>query len=145
MPPGGGQPQLGVPSGIGPATQQTGQQGMEMEARIAVNFLANQLVQLVARLGPGSQLGSAVHKAAGVLAKAVPPGSIPPGAEVALVQKLMAAAKQNQANVAAMRQQPGGVGAGGPQAGMPPAPPMPRPPPMPPQFGGMGGGTSPGA
>ena len=114
-----------------------------MEARIAVNFLANQLVQLVARLGPGSQLGSAVHKAAGILAKAVPPGSIPPGAEVALVQKLMAAAKQNQANVAAMRQQPGGAAAGGPQAGMS-APPMPRPPSMPPQFGGMGGGTSPG-
>lgn len=114
-----------------------------MEARIVVNFLANQMVQLVARLGPGSELGSAIHRAAGVLAKAVPPGSIPPGAEVALLQKLMMAQKQNQANVAAMRQQPGGVAAGGQQAGMPPAPPMPRPPPMPPSFGGMGGGTSP--
>lgn len=142
-PPGAGQPQFGQPTGISPATQQTGQQGAEMEARIVVNFLANQMVQLVARLGPGSELGSAIHRAAGVLAKAVPPGSIPPGAEVALLQKLMMAQKQNQANVAAMRQQPGGVAAGGQQAGMPPAPPMPRPPPMPPSFGGMGGGTSP--
>ena len=116
-----------------------------MEGRVLVNLLANQLMLLVAKLGPGSKLGSAVHKAAGVLSQAVPPGSIPPGADVALVEKMMSAMRQNQANVAAMRQQPGGVGAGGQQAGMPPAPPMPRPPPMPPQFGGMGGGTSPAA
>lgn len=141
--PGGSQPAYGMPTGISPATQQTGQQGLEMEARIGVNFLANQLVQLSARLGPGSELGAALHKAAGVLAKAVPPGSIPPGAEMALLHKMMMASKQNQANVAAMRQMPGGAAAGGAQPGMPP-PPTPRPPSMPQMFG-AGGGTSPGA
>ena len=140
--PSGSQPAYGMPTGISPATQQTGQQGLEMEARIGVNFLANQLVQLSARLGPGSQLGAALHKAAGVLAKAVPPGSIPPEAEQALMQKLILAAKQNHANVAAMRQMPGGQSAGGDQPGMP-TPPTPRPPQMPQMFG-AGGGTSPG-
>jgi hypothetical protein len=132
-----------MPTGISPATQQTGQQGVEMEARIAVNFLANQLVQLSARLGPGSELGTALHKAAGTLAKAVPPGSIPPGAEMALLHKMMMAAKQNQTNIAAMRQMPGGAAAGGQQAGMP-TPPTPRPPQVPQMFG-AGGGTSPQA
>jgi hypothetical protein len=114
-----------------------------MEARIGVNFLANQLVQLSARLGPGSQLGAALHRAAGVLAKAVPPGSIPPGAEMALLHKMMMAARQNQTNIAAMRQMPGGAAAGGPQAGMG-VPPTPRPP-MTPQMFGAGGGTAPQA
>ena len=110
--------------------QNAGQQGLEMEARIGVSFLANQLAQFAGRLGIQSDLGKALHHAAGILAKAVPPGSVPPGAEQAFLQKLMLAARQNQANVAAMRQQ--GGGAGGPQAGMQ-QPPVPRPP------GGAGG------
>jgi hypothetical protein len=114
-----------------------------MEARIGVNFLANQLIQLSARLGPGSELGTALHKASAILAKAVPPGSIPPGAEMALIHKMMMAAKQNQANVAAMRQMPGGAAAGGAPAGIS-TPPTPRPP-MQPQMFGAGGGTSPQA
>ena len=138
--PPGSQPAYGMPTGISPASQETGQQGLEMEARIGANFLANQLVQLSARLGPGSSLGAALHRAAGVLAKAVPPGSIPPGAEMALIHKIMLAAKQNQANVAAMRQMPGGQAAGGAQAGMP-TPPTPKPPQMPQMFG-AGGGAS---
>jgi hypothetical protein len=62
---------------------------------------------------------------------------------MALLHKMMMAAKQNQANVAAMRQMPGGAQAGGPQAGMTP-PPTPRPPMMPQMFG-SGGGTAPQA
>jgi hypothetical protein len=108
-----------------------------MEARIGVNFLANQLAQMAGRLGIGSELGSALHKAAGILSKAVPPGSIPPGAEVALMQKMQMAMRQNQANVAAMRQMPGGQNAGGGQAGIQP-PPTPRPPQMPQMIGGGG-------
>lgn len=102
-----------------------------MEARVGVSFLANQLAQMAGRLGIHNELGSALHKAAGILAKAVPPGSVPPGAEQAMIQKLMMAARQNQANVAAMRQAGGGGGPGpAQQAGMAP-PPMPRPPTMP--------------
>ena len=49
----------------------------------------------------------------------------------AMIQKLMMAARQNQANVAAMRQAGGGGGPGpAQQAGMT-APPTPRPPTMP--------------
>lgn len=114
-----------------------------MEARIGVSFIANQLVQLAGKLGIGSELGSVAHKAAGILAKAVPPGSIPPGAEVALLQKIMAAARQNQGNVAAMRQMGGGAAAGGPQPGMQP-PSMPRPPQVP-QMLGTGSQMSPAA
>ena len=104
--------------------QNAGQQGLEMEARIGVSFLANQLAQFAGRLGIQSDLGKALHHAAGILAQAVPPGSVPPGAEQAFLQKLMLAARQNQANVAAMRQQ----GAGGPPQAGAPAAPVPRPP-----------------
>jgi len=55
---------------------------------------------------------------------------------------MMLAARQNQANVAAMRQMPGGAAAGGAPAGIS-TPPTPRPP-MTPQMFGAGGGTSPG-
>lgn len=99
-----------------------------MEARIAVNFLANRLTEMAGKLGITSELGKAMHKAAGILAKAVPPGSIPPGAEVAQAQKMQMAGRQNAANIAAMRQS----GAGGAPGG---APPVPRPPVMPQQPG----------
>ena len=52
--------------------------------------------------------------------------------------KLAMAFRQNQSNIAAMRQQPGGAAAGGPQAGMPP-PPVPRPPAGAPGTGGPRG------
>ena len=120
----------------------TGNQGQEMEARVAVSFLANKLTEMAGKLCLHNELGAAMHKAAGILAKAVPPGSIPPGAEMALLHNMMLAQKQNSANVAAMRQMPGGQGAGGDQAGMP-TPQAPRPPQMPQMFG-AGGGTSPG-
>lgn len=93
-----------------------------MEARIAVNFLANRLTELAGRLGLHSELGKALHKAAGILAKAVPAGSVPQGAEVAQLQRIMQSGRQNAANVAAMRQ---GGGGGSPAAA---PPPMPRPP-----------------
>lgn len=102
--------------------QPTGNQGTEMEARIAVNFLANRLTELAGRLGLHSELGKALHKAAGILAKAVPAGSVPQGAEVAQLQRIMQSGRQNAANVAAMRQ---GGGGGSPAAA---PPPMPRPP-----------------
>jgi hypothetical protein len=108
--------------------QDTGNQGAEMEARVAVNFLANRLTELAGRLGLGSELGNALHKAAGILARAVPKGSIPPGAEVAQIQRIMQSQRQNAANLAAMRQQAGNPPAGGAPGGMPATPPMPRPP-----------------
>jgi hypothetical protein len=102
-----------------------------LEGKVAVSMLAKQLDQVAARLGFNSQLGSVVQKAAGLLAKAVPPGTVPPGAEQALLQKLFMAQKQNAANVAQMRQgaQPGAGGAGA-MPGMA-APQAPRPPTMP--------------
>ena len=111
--------------------QDTGNQGAEMEARVAVNFLANRLTELAGRLGLGSELGNALHKAAGILARAVPKGSIPQGAEVAQMQRLAMAQRQNAANLAAMRQQAGGAAPGGAPGGMPTPPPTPRPPGMP--------------
>jgi hypothetical protein len=108
--------------------QDTGNQGAEMEARVAVNFLANRLTELAGRLGLGSELGNALHKAAGILARAVPKGSIPQGAEVAQLQRLAQAQRQNAANLAAMRQQAGGAPPGGAPGGMPQPPPTPRPP-----------------
>jgi hypothetical protein len=106
----------------------TGNQGAEMEARVAVNFLANRLTELAGRLGLGSELGNALHKAAGILARAVPKGSIPQGAEVAQIQRIMQSQRQNAANLAAMRQNAGGAPAGGAPGGMPPTPQVPRPP-----------------
>lgn len=100
-----------------------------MEARVAAKFIADQLAILVARLGTTSQLGRALHQASMVISKTVPPGSIPPGAEQAMLQKFQAAQRQNAANIASMRQQ-GPPGAGGPQAGVQ-TPPTPRPPQMP--------------
>lgn len=102
---------------------ETGNQGTEMEVRIAVNFLANRLTEMAGRLGLHSELGKALHKAAGILAKAVPAGSVPQGADVAQLQRIMQSGRQNAANVAAMRQ------AGGPSGATPPQ--MPRPPGMP--------------
>lgn len=128
MPP---RPPPGAPTGISPAMQDTGNQGAEMEARVAVNFLANRLTELAGRLGLGSELGNALHKAAGILAKAVPKGSIPQGAEVAQIQRIMQSQRQNAANLAAMRQQAGGAPPGGAPGGMPATPPMPRPPAQP--------------
>jgi hypothetical protein len=111
------------PTGISPAMQGTPNQGAEMEARVAVNFLANRLTEMAGKLGLHSELGKAMHKAAGILAKAVPAGSVPQGAEVAQLQRIMQAGRQNAANVASMRQ-----GGGGP----PGAPtPVPRPPSIP--------------
>jgi hypothetical protein len=104
--------------------QATPNQGAEMEARVAVNFLANRLTELAGKLGLHSELGKALHKAAGILAKAVPPGSVPQGAEASQLQRILQSGRQNAANVAAMRQ------AGGPAPGGPPTP-APRPPGMP--------------
>ena len=106
--------------------QNTGNAGAEMEARIAINFLANRMTELAGRLGLHSELGKALHKASGILAKAVPAGSVPQGAEVAQLQRIMQSGRQNAANVAAMR---GAGGAGG-------APSVPRPPAVP-QMPGM--------
>lgn len=108
--------------------QNTGQQGAEMEARIGVSIIAQRLAEMSTKLGLSSELGKALHKAAGILAKAVPAGTIPPGADVAQAQKMGQAQRQNAANVAAMRQS----GAAAPPGG---APPMPRPPMMPQQPG----------
>lgn len=144
VPPGAANPAFGRPTGISPAAQQTGQMGVELEARIGVSFLANQLVQLAGRLGIGSELGRSLHQAAGILAKAVPPGSIPPGAENALLHKLMLAARQNQGNISAMRQMQGGRAAGGAPAGIQ-TPPTPQPPQVPQMFSGQTGATSPEA
>jgi hypothetical protein len=108
--------------------QDTGNQGAEMEARVAVNFLANRLTELAGRLGLGSELGNALHKAAGILSKAVPRGSIPEGAEVAQMQRMALQQRQNAAALAAMRQQAGGSAPGGAPGGMPTPPPTPRPP-----------------
>ena len=95
-----------------------------MQARVGVSFLANQLTQMAGRLGMGSELGRALHHAAGILSKAVPPGSIPPGAEQALMERIQLAARQGMAQQAALRQMRQG---GGPQAGVPPEA-VPRPP-----------------
>ena len=119
----GGQPPLNRPTGISPATQGAGQMGMEMQARVAVSFLANQLAMWAARLGVGSELGRALHQSAGVLSKAVPPGSIPPGAEQALMERMQLAQRQGMANQSALQQ----MRQGGPQAGVSP-PGAPRPP-----------------
>ena len=95
-----------------------------MQARVGVNFLANLLSQIASRLGVSSDLGRAVHHASGILAKAVPPGSITPGSEQALMQRIQMAQRQGQANQLALRQMQQG---GGPQAGVP-SPAVPRPP-----------------
>ena len=109
--------------------QNTGNAGAEMEARIAINFLANRMTELAGRLGLHSELGKALHKASGILAKAVPAGSVPQGAEVAQMQRIMQSGRQNAANVAAMRGAGGPPGAGG-------SPAVPRPPAVP-QMPGM--------
>lgn len=112
----------------------TGQQGTEMEARVAIGFLANRMVEMAGRLGLHSDLGKALHKAAGILSKAVPAGSIPPGSEQAQLQRILQSSRQNAANVASMRSQgasAGGMGGGG----------APRPPTIP---GGGGTGAQPG-
>lgn len=124
-------PGLQGPTGPSPAMSDTGQQGMEMEARVAIGFLANRMVEMAGRLGLHSDLGKALHKAAGILSKAVPAGSVPPGAEQAQLQRILQQSRQNAANVASMRQQ--GVPAAGGGA--------PRPPTIP---GGGGTGAQPG-
>jgi hypothetical protein len=102
-----------------------------MTVRIQVGQLANRLADLAGKLGLSSELGEALHKAAGILAKAVPRGSIPQGAEVATAQRLDQQQRQNAANVAAMRMAQGGGG----------APSTPRPPNMPGAPGVPGGGA----
>jgi len=108
--------------------QDTGNQGVEQEARVAVNILASRMTELAGRLGLGSELGNALHKAAGILAKAVPKGSITPGSEVAQMQRLALQQRQNAAALAAMRQNAGATAPGGAPGGMPTPPPTPRPP-----------------
>jgi hypothetical protein len=108
-----------------------------MEARVWVVPVANRMSELAARIGLHTELGKALHKAAGLLASAVPPDTVPAGAELAQMQKMQQALRQNAANTAAMRQtggpQPGGMpGAPGGMPGGHPA--MPRPPSIP----GMG-------
>lgn len=104
-----------------------------MESRVIAKVIADQMALLVARLGTTSELGRALHQASMVISKLVPPGSVPPEAEQAVMQKFMAAQRQNAANIAAMRRM-GGPGAGGPQAGIQ-TPPTPRPPQMPQMMG----------
>lgn len=105
-----------------------------MEARVAVSVIANKLTEFAGRIGVSSELGRAIYKAAGILAKAVPAGSIPPGAEMAQLQKLLQAGRQNAANTAAMRQA-GAPPGGGAAPGAPPS--VPRPPGMPPGMSSM--------
>lgn len=94
-----------------------------MQVRVLVPQFANMLSEMAGRIGLGSELGQALHKAAGILARAVPAESIPQGAEVAQMQRLEQQRRQNAANVAAMRGAGGGAGQG--------SPPVPRPPNMP--------------
>lgn len=93
-----------------------------MQVRVLIPQFANMLSEMAGRVGMGTEMGQALHKAAGILARAVPAESIPQGAEVAQMQRLEQQRRQNAANVAAMR------GAGGAGQGNPA---VPRPPNMP--------------
>lgn len=108
--------------------QDTGRQGLEMQARIGAANLASQLSMLAGLLGVHSQLGKALADASRILGKAIPAGSIPEGAMQAQAQKMQQMSRQNAANVGAMRQMGGGPAAAGGAPGMPPS--APRPPQM---------------
>ena len=94
-----------------------------MQARIMASMLASRMAMFSGVLGLHSELGQALNKAAQIIHKAVPPGSIPQGAEMAAAQKFDKMGRQNAANVGAMRQMGGGPAGAPPQAPRPPAMP----------------------
>jgi hypothetical protein len=98
-----------------------------MQVRVLIPKFANLLNDMATKAGITTQEGQALHKCAGILAKAVPPESVPEGGGDAQFQRMAQQDRQNQANVAAMRQSGGAGGAA----------PMPRPPNMPGAPGGV--------
>ena len=112
------------PFGGSPMTMPLPEKGMEAAALAQLGVVVKQLEKLAPMLGVTSEPGQAVYAALKTLAKHVPQGAVQPGMEQAVLQKLLAAVKQQGPQIAAMR------GAGG-LPGVPGAPGAPMPPPPP--------------
>ena len=118
----GAPPSMGPPGqppmGSSPMTMPLQQKGQEAAALAQLGVVIRQLEQLLPMLGMASEAGQAVHAALKNLSRHVPAGTVSPGLQQTVMQRLMEAAKQQGPQISAMR------GAGGPPQS-PPAPQMP--------------------
>ncbi len=108
--------------GTSPATQPTQNRGQEMKGMQKLALLVSEMPSILGMVGATSEVGQAVNKAIGLLAKHVPPGSASPAGKRNEIQDM---ALQNTQNAGLMQQLQ--------QRGAPSAPPPPggaAPPPM---------------
>lgn len=109
------------PVGSSPATGPVPNKGLEAAGLAKLGLIVRLLESLIPALGSGTEAGKDVLKALTSLSKHVPPGAVSPGVENSSLMKLMQDQRQQQPQIAAMRQAMAGPQNSG--AGAPPAPP----------------------
>lgn len=111
------------PTGVSSATQPTPNKGYEAAAAQRVSLALTLLTEAMSMAGATSDVGSAAHKAIGILAKAVPPGTSSQASQRNAIDQLQTRNAQNMQTMQQMRpgaqqppggqqmQQPGGMAA----------------------------------
>lgn len=110
----GGQPAQ-PPFGATQATGSTPNKGYEAAGLQKLGVVVKQLEAMLPELGASSEAGQAVLKALTSLTKFVPAGSVTPAAQKNSIEAQQRAMAQNNQQMQALQQRPGGAPGGQPQ------------------------------
>lgn len=94
------QPPFGTPA----AAQPTPNRGFEAAGMQQLGPLVQALIEIVPKVGAGSDAGQAILKAVQSLSKFVPPGSVTPASQQQMVRALQQRMAQNNPQMAALAQ-----------------------------------------
>jgi hypothetical protein len=106
--------------GTSPATQPTQNRGQEMKGMQKLALLVSEMPSILGMVGATSEVGQAVNKAIGLLAKHVPPGSASPAGKRNEIQDMALQNTQNAGLMQQLQQRGAPGGAPPPQPGAPP-------------------------